>query len=140
MTAPPDIAGLCRKALPSWKVAILKEGDGGRSAARVVVVDFVPISTAPETQDPAKLSSGQYILKVQPHTLWPGEKPESSRHEAAVKRSKEFSDGHIPRLRFSAEIDDLSIVLYDVAGHSLAGFVGADTVDVGSLLHYCGLI
>lgn len=139
MTGQPDIAALCRKVFPAWKVAILKEVDGGRSAARVLVVDFVPAGATPEVPAPPGLS-GQYILKVQPSTLWPGEKPESSRHEAAVQRCPEFSDQHIPRLRFSTDSDDLSILLYDIAGYSLSGFVGADAVDVGSLGHYCGLI
>jgi hypothetical protein len=133
----PDIAVLCRRAFPDYRVSILREIDGGRSTARVLVVDLVA-SNGP-TGEPTTLN-GQFILKVQPRVTWPGEQPESSRHEAAASRSPEFSLGHIPRLRFSTDIDELSVVLYDIAGHSLAGFVGADAVDVGSLLHYCGLV
>ena len=135
-----DIASICRNVFPSWKVAVLKEVDGGRSDARVAVVDFVSDSATAEVHQPQGLTGGQYILKVQPHTSWPGEKPESSRHEAAVNRSPEFSKEHIPRLRFSTERESLAVLLYDIAGYSLSGFVGADAVDVGSLLHYCRLI
>lgn len=140
MTDRSDIAALCRAIFPDWKVAILKEIDGGNSDAHVVVVDLIPADVTPEKLTPSGLTSGQYILKVQPHTLWLGEKPESSRHEAAVKQCVEFSAEHIPRLRFSAENDNHSILLYDIAGHSLSGFVDAEAVDVGSLLHYCALI
>ena len=140
MTGQFDVAALCRRVFPAWKVAILKEVDSGRSDARVAVLDFVPDSATLQDTTPQELTSGQYILKVQPHTPWPGEEPESSRHEAAVKRSLEFSGEHIPRLRFSTETDGVLVLLYDIAGYSLSGFVGADAVDVGSLLHYCGLI
>jgi tetratricopeptide (TPR) repeat protein len=135
-----DIAAICRNVFPSWKVAILKEVDGGRSDARVAVVDFVSGDATAEMPQPQGLTSGQYILKVQPHAPWPGEEPESSRHEVAVNRSAQFSKDHIPRLRFSTERDSLAVLLYDIAGYSLSGFVGADAVDVGSLIHYCGLI
>jgi hypothetical protein len=140
MSIQPDIAALCRKVFPAWNVAILKEVDGGHSEARVLVVDLVPVGAASDVSVPPELASGQYILKVQPSTVWPGEMPESSRHATAATRCPEFSHEHIPRLRFSSDNDDVSILLYDIAGHSLSGFVSADVVDVGSLLHYCELI
>src|SRR5438128_2690472 len=105
-----DIAALCRSVFPAWKVAILKEVDGGRSQARVAVVDFVPDVPPAGATTPPELTSGQYILKVQQHTPWPGEDPESSRHEVAVNRSPEFSSRHIPRLRFSTEKDGLALL------------------------------
>jgi hypothetical protein len=140
MTDHSDLNLLCRKIFPGWNVALLKEIDGGRSEARVLLVDFVPSPVPLEDPISPQLTSGQYILKIQPISLWSGEQPESSRHEAAVERSQSFSRDHIPTLRFAVESDDVFILLYDIAGNSLAGFVAADVVDAGSLLHYCGLI
>jgi hypothetical protein len=135
----PDFAATIRQAFPAWNVAILKEISGGNSGARVLVVDFAPQSALGSTPEP-DLQPGQFILKLQAELAWSGEAGESERHAAAAAKNSDFSRAHIPALRHATAIDGVSLILYEIAGQSLTGCVSADTVDSGSLAHYCGLI
>jgi tetratricopeptide (TPR) repeat protein len=135
----PDFAAAIQQAFPAWNVAILKEISGGNSGARVLVVDFAPQSALGSTPE-SDLQPGQFILKLQAEPAWSGQAGEPERHAEAAAKNSDFSRDHIPALRHATAIDGVSLILYEIAGQSLAGCVGADTVDSGSLAHYCGLI
>jgi hypothetical protein len=132
-----DIEGLTRRCFPGRKTSILKEISGGQSGAAVLLVD---IAVDPRSAVAAGgLQPGQYILKAQAQNPWPGEAQESIRHSEAATRSTAFGTAHIPALRSSETIDGTLLLLYEVAGQSLASFVAADTVDAAALRHYCAI-
>lgn len=130
-----DIENRTRHLFPGCKTSILKEIGGGHSGAVVLLVD-IDIDDA-VTKATLGVQPGQYILKVQTPNPWPGETQESERHSEAASRNPEFGLAHIPVLRHSETVDGLLLLLYDIAGQSLASFVAADTVDAAALRHYC---
>lgn len=128
-----DIESLTKQCFPGVKTAVLKDIAGGQSGAVVLLVDLTTDTSAGAT---GGVPSGQYILKVQLPNPWPGEAQEAVRHSEAQAKSSAFGANHIPALVFSDTVDGTLLLLYDVAGHSLASFVAADTVDAGALRHY----
>lgn len=134
-----DPTALIREAFPGWQVAILREIGGGHSGARVFVVDLAR-SASGETRQKQTLEPGQYILKIDSAPPASAKTPEATRHRDASAVNEDFSRAHIPALRSFAAVDGCAVLLYEIAGQSLANFVVADTVDAGSLRHYCRLI
>ncbi len=138
--AAEDLASLHRKCFPNRIVTVLKEISDGESGASVLLVDFSAVHDASGPNTGGELQPGQYILKTQPHSVWLGEKPESTRHADATDRNSHFASKHIPDLRYSASVDGWLVLVYEIAGQSLVNFVSADTVDAQSIRHFCGLV
>lgn len=132
-----NIERLARRCFPDCITSILKEISSGQSGAAVLLVD-IGVDSASTTTG-ARFPPGQYILKVQVQNPWPGEAQESIRHSEAASRSAEFAVAHIPALRYAETIDGILLLLYEIAGQSLASFVSADTVDASALRHYCAI-
>jgi hypothetical protein len=116
---------------PGCKYALIRSLDSGRSSAVVYVIDIAPASGG----QPVGLS-GQYILKLQEKVgLWDPQS-EYDRHKIASEQNPEFAIKHIPRLIQHADDPECMGILYEIAGHSLATVVAADTVQAGSIQHY----
>lgn len=122
-TSSIDTTSVIRRALVAWDVTVLREIGGGHSGARVLVVDLAAAKEADGHQHTETFEPGQYVLKVQPAVTCVGESPESTRHLEAAAVNAEFSIQHIPALRHFANIDGASLLLYEIAGQSLANFV-----------------
>jgi len=115
---------------PGCKYALIRSLDSGRSPAVVYVIDI-----AGQSGRPVGLS-GQYILKLQDMaSLWELQ-TEYERHQVAMERNPVFTAKHIPRLVQHAKDAERIGILYEIAGHSLATVVAADTVQAGAIQHY----
>lgn len=134
-----DVTALIQEAFPDWHVAILREIGGGHSGARVFVVDLAR-GASPQGNASAALEPGQYVLKIDRAAAASAKTPEATRHQDAQAINDDFSRAHIPALRSTDAVNGSAVLLYEIAGQSLANFVVADTVDAGSLRHYCALI
>src|SRR5438105_3916826 len=113
MGDPSEPTALARQFIDVWapgaKVSVLRDLRGGRSGARVLLVDIAPAGAS-------DLRSGQYVLKVSDGVVWLGEEPEWARHSVAEARNPNFSNTHIPRLvKYSSGKDPVAS-LYEVAG------------------------
>jgi len=133
-----DIQHFTKQCFPGFQTSILKEISGGQSGAAVLLIDIAVQDESAKAAN--RFQPGQYILKVQYQNPWPGEAQESERHSEATSRSSEFATAHIPALRYSETIDGVMLLLYEVAGQSMASFVSANTVDAISLRHYCTMV
>lgn len=129
-----DPVGLAKHCVDVWapgaRVSVLRDLRGGRSGARVLLVDIAPASAH-------DLRSGQYVLKISDSALWPGEEPESARHSIAETRNPDFSKSHIPKLVKGTVGKDQIALLYEIAALSFSNVVTADTLDAGALPRHC---
>ncbi|GAC67715.1 hypothetical protein GS4_09_00290 [Gordonia soli NBRC 108243] len=99
------------------EIRLVKPLTGGRSGARVWLCDIIEPASGSASVD------GQYVLKVSSGPLI----TTGSASDLALGLGT-YAETHVPRMLRSATSDDLSVELYDLAGHSLDAVRTAESV------------
>jgi hypothetical protein len=123
-------------------LSILRELEGGKTRASVLLVDITVKLPASAALISAHRPSGQFILKIDLRADQWGEPIEAERHRKALEwcKSGQFSGKHIPKLRFDTEVDDKLVMLYDIAGLSQLRLSSYQQLGVGVHASCCGLV
>lgn len=130
-------------AFPSIEtLAILRELVGGKTKARVLLVDIIATQTAEGTKSPAQRLSGQYILKIDEKADEWDEPTEADRHRKAIEwdKSGQFAQKHIPKLQHSFEQGSTLLMVYDIAGLSQLRLSSYQHLGSGVHAACCGLV
>lgn len=90
------------------EIRLVKPLTGGRSGARVWLCDIIAPESASSPID------GQYVLKVSAGSLAPTRKAATLAQQLGA-----FAEMRVPTMVRSASSQDVSVELYDLAGHSL---------------------
>ena len=124
-------------------ITLLRELVGGKTNATVQVVDIVATKHAIEEAKNPDFLSGQFILKIdQRAKKWSNEPTEAERHMKATEwdKSGHFSKKHIPKLRHAFEVNNMLLMLYEIAGFSRLRLCGYQHLGVGVHASCCGLV
>ncbi len=124
-TLPPTCArfsALVQTAFDKWipnGVANLHEMKAGKSGAAVFRLDV-------RDGGCGDLEPGNYVLKLNPPSIWEDQEDEDLTHARAYERSPVFSQDHLPELRERCRTEDGLAILYEIAGKSLINYSTTD--------------